>query len=66
MYSIGQITKIFQITSGAKPQMGPILTIPFLIEVQTSGGPGVLEISQAAAQELVEELAKHLQARDSP
>ena len=63
---IGQITKIDRITDGPRPQMGPRSTIPFLIEVQTTGGPAFLEISQAAAVELRAELAKHLQARGFP
>lgn len=62
---VGQITKIDRITDGEKPQMGPRLAIPFQIEVQTSAGPAVLEISPDAAAVLVEELRKHLQARGS-
>jgi hypothetical protein len=65
MQGIGLITKIDRITDGAKPQMGPRLAIPFLIEVQTTGGPAVLEISPDASRELVEELQLRLQARDS-
>lgn len=62
----GQITKINRVSDGAKPQMGPISTIPIQIEVQTSGGPEVLEISPDAAAELAAALATHLRARGSP
>lgn len=64
MSDLGPITKILRITVGAKPQMGPILTTPIRIEVQTPAGQKVLEISQTAAFELVAELSKHLRARD--
>ena len=37
MQSIALITKIDRISDGEKPQMGPISTIPFQIEVQTTG-----------------------------
>jgi hypothetical protein len=63
MQMIGQITKIDRVSEGERPQMGPISTIPFQIEVQTSAGPSVLEISQTAALELVEELSKRLRVR---
>jgi hypothetical protein len=63
MQSIGLITKINRISDGEKPQMGPIPTIPFQIEVQTTGGQAYLVISPGAALELREELAKCLQAR---
>ena len=45
----------------------PVATLPtrIVIEVQTSGGPAALEMSPAAAAELAEALAKHLQARGS-
>jgi len=65
MQSIGLITKIGPITDGDKPQMGPRHTIPFRIEVRTDGGPGVLELTQDAAAELVKELAIYLQVRGS-
>jgi hypothetical protein len=63
MRSLGLITKIGPITDGPKPQMGPIHTIPFRIEVQMAGGPGVLELTQDAAAELVKELGTYLQAK---
>jgi hypothetical protein len=63
MYSIGLITRIGPVTDGPKPQMGPEHTIPLFVEVQTSGGPGSLELSQGAALELVEALSQRLKAR---
>lgn len=63
MSSIGQITKVLRISDGAKPQMGPTHAIPFLLEVQTTGGQTVLEISQDAAAELAAKLPPLLQAR---
>jgi hypothetical protein len=65
MQFIGQVVRILRISDGQKPQMGPIPAIPFLIEVQTSGGQGLVEISQDAALELVIELSKHLRVRGS-
>ena len=63
MQSIGLITKIGPISDGEKPMMGPISGIPFRIEVHTSGGPGLLELSQDAAADLVKELAIYMKNR---
>ena len=66
MQSIGLITKIGLITSGDIPQMGPIGTIPFRIEVQTvTGDQGALELTQIAAVELVEQLGIYLRTHGS-
>jgi hypothetical protein len=62
--SIGQITKIVAVSDGPKPQIGPIHTVPLEIEVQTSGGPDFLEISEDAAIALVGALRRRLQARN--
>jgi len=62
MAGIGQINGIGPITDGERPE-GIAQTIPFLIEVRTSCGMKVLEISQAAARELKEGLTSSLRAR---
>lgn len=61
----GVITKIVQVTDGARPQTGPISTIPIQIEAETLADQMVLEISTTAAAELVEALSKVLRGRDS-
>jgi hypothetical protein len=66
MQSIAQIIKINRVSDGPTPQMGPRSAIPFLIEVQTTGGQAFLEISQDAAVELRAILAQRLQARGFP
>jgi hypothetical protein len=60
------ITGIGPISEGSTPQTGPINTTPLRIDVQTTGGPAVLEISRDAAAELVARLGMRLQARYSP
>jgi hypothetical protein len=66
MQSIGLIVSIGPISAGEKPQMGPIHTIPFRIEVHTAAGQAVLELTQSAAVELVEQLSIYLRAHGYP
>jgi hypothetical protein len=40
--------------------------VPVQIEVQTDDGPAVLNLSQAAAADLVERLERYLRARGCP
>ncbi len=51
MQSIGLITKIGPLSMGDKPQMGPFHGIPLRIEVHTTCGQGLLELTQASAAE---------------
>lgn len=62
MSGIVKINGIGPITDGANSQ-GLAQTIPLLIEVRTGSGVNVLEISQAAAQELKDGLTSSLRAR---
>jgi hypothetical protein len=55
----GLITHIGPIGEGGEPQMGPS-GIPFRIDVHTTAGPGVLELTQKAAADLVKELNSYL------
>jgi hypothetical protein len=63
MQVVSLITNVVEITDGTKPQTGPILTIPFLVEVRTTGGPVFLEMTPDAAAELTEQLARRLVER---
>jgi hypothetical protein len=63
MQSIGLITNIGPISNGPKPQMGPTHTVPFVIEVQTTGGQGPIELTQDAAVELMKQLGIYLRLR---
>ena len=63
MQSIGPIIRIASVSDGPKPQMGPERTIPLAVEVQTTGGPAFLMLSQDAALELVAALSQRLTAR---
>jgi hypothetical protein len=58
--SLGQITDIGEITTGPKPQMGP-LRAPIVINMQGVTGSGQLEITRDAAEKLVKELSEYLQ-----
>jgi hypothetical protein len=66
MPSIGLITDIIYTTDGQPPQMGPTRAIPFLLEVETTGGRAFLEISQDAAVKLRAELGNSLQGSGFP
>jgi hypothetical protein len=66
MFSMPLITKVSQITVDRTRSQFSTNTSRLIMEVETQGGPAVLEISTAAAAELREELGKHLQARGSP
>lgn len=63
MISFGLITRVGPATSIPKRHLGSINTTGFAIEVQTDGGPGILELTQNAAGELAEQLAIYLQGR---
>jgi hypothetical protein len=65
MQSIGLITKIGPLSMGDKPQMGPFHGVPLRIEVHTTGGQGLLELTQAAAADLAKEIEIYLQGRGS-
>jgi hypothetical protein len=66
MQSIPLIIKIVgPVSEAPTPQTGPINTTPLRIDVQTTGGPAVLEISRDAAWELMATLQTHLQAHYS-
>ena len=63
---IAQITKVDRVTvDPTRPQFSTG-TNQLIVEVHTVGGPAVLEISRSAAAELMEALARHLQAGGSP
>jgi hypothetical protein len=63
--SVSLIIEIGPISEGPTPQTGPINTRPLRIDVRTTSGPAVLEISRDAAEELVARLGMRLQARYS-
>jgi len=63
---IGPIIKFGPITSGPKPERGPISTIPFHIEAHLlDGRSAILSLSPDAAAELAEALATHLRVYGS-
>ena len=63
--SIGLITKIGPVSQGDKPRGGPDHSIPLRVEVQTTTGQGLLELSRSAAAELAEEIQLYLQKHGS-
>jgi hypothetical protein len=65
MQSIGLITRIGPISDGDKPQMGPFHGIPFRIEVHTTGGQGLLELTPDAATDLLKQLGIYMKGRAS-
>lgn len=66
MQTVTLITSIGPISEGPIPQTtGPTNTRPLCIDIQTTDGPAVLEISRDAAAELVARLGMRLQARYS-
>jgi hypothetical protein len=65
MQYVTLITEIGLISEGPMPQTGPISAKPLRIDARTTGGLAVLEISRAAAEELVARLGMWLQAHRS-
>jgi hypothetical protein len=69
MQSMGLIAKIGPISDGENPQTNPfpfpLRGIPFRIHVMTTGGAGLLELTQDAATDLVKELGICLKGRGS-
>lgn len=63
MEHVTLITGVVSVSDGRKPLMGPERTIPLVVEVRTTGGSAILELSQAGALELVEALSRRLKAR---
>ncbi|MEK7992290.1 MAG: hypothetical protein AAB403_00655 [Planctomycetota bacterium] len=65
MQELRGVVSVIRVSDGEKPQMGPTPAKSILIEVQTSAGPGFLEISQSGALDLVAKLSQHLKERGS-
>jgi hypothetical protein len=63
MRSTGRITDIEQVVDGEKPQLSGPDGIPISISVITEGGQAELELTKAAAIDLVKKLESYLWAR---